>query len=183
MTFYDILIIGAGPSGLFTALQAGRKTAKILILEKQPNPGLKLLLTGSGQCNFTNIRPIREFPQAYGEHGSFLKPALLHFSNQDAIAFFKQHGIEALVVEENGKVFPKSLQARDISRSVFGRRSPKSTSTLPAGFRSKPQLKPIRPRIWRSPPAVNPIPAPAPPAMVIAWRNHWVMLWLRPGPA
>lgn len=114
MTIYDALIIGAGPSGLFTALQAGRKPAKILVLEKQPNPGLKLLLTGSGQCNFTNIRPIREFHEAYGDHGSFLKPALLHFSNQDAIAFFKQHGIEPLVIEENGKVFPKSLQARDI---------------------------------------------------------------------
>ena len=114
MILYDMLIIGAGPSGLFAALQAGRKPPKILVLEKQPNPGLKLLLTGSGQCNFTNIRPIREFSQAYGDHGSFLKPALMHFSNQDVIAFFKQQGIEPRVVEENGKVFPKSLQARDI---------------------------------------------------------------------
>ncbi|RPI75075.1 MAG: aminoacetone oxidase family FAD-binding enzyme, partial [Desulfobacteraceae bacterium] len=119
MILYDVIIIGAGPAGLFTALQAGQKSAKILVLEKQPHPGLKLLLTGSGQCNFTNIRPIREFPHAYGEHGSFLKPALMHFSNQDAIAFFKQHGIEPMVIDENGKVFPKSLQARDILNALL----------------------------------------------------------------
>jgi hypothetical protein len=114
MILYDLLIVGAGPAGMFTALQAAQKMYKVLILEKQPEPGLKLLMTGSGQCNFTNIRPIREFQKAYADHGSFLKPALLHFTNQDVIAFFRQHGIEPLVVEENGKVFPKSLQARDV---------------------------------------------------------------------
>jgi predicted flavoprotein YhiN len=40
--------------------------------------------------------------------------ALFHFTNQDTIAFFKQHGVESMVVEENGKVFPKSRQAHDI---------------------------------------------------------------------
>ena len=93
---------------------AAEKFDKVLILEKQPDPGRKLLLTGSGQCNFTNIRPIQEFHKAYGDHGHFLKPALFHFTNQDTIAFFKRHGVESVVVEENGKVFPKSRQAHDI---------------------------------------------------------------------
>ena len=111
---YDVLVVGAGPAGLFTAIHCAERFDKVLILEKQPDPGRKLLLTGSGQCNFTNICPIQEFHKAYGDHGRFLKPALFHFTNQDTIAFFKQHGVESVVVEENGKVFPKSRQAHDI---------------------------------------------------------------------
>jgi predicted Rossmann fold flavoprotein len=114
MMTYNVLIVGAGPAGLFTAIHAAKRFDKVLILEKQPDPGRKLLLTGSGQCNFTNIRPIQEFHKAYGEHGRFLKPALFHFTNQDAIAFFRQYGVEPTVVEENGKVFPQSRRARDI---------------------------------------------------------------------
>ena len=91
MITYDVLIVGAGPAGLFTAIHAAGTFDKVLILEKQPDAGRKLLLTGSGQCNFTNIRPIQEFHRAYGDHGRFLKPALFHFTNQDIIAFFKQY--------------------------------------------------------------------------------------------
>jgi len=114
MITYDVLVVGAGPAGLFTAIHCAERFDKVLILEKHPDPGRKLLLTGSGQCNFTNIRPIQEFHKAYGDHGHFLKPALFHFTNQDTIAFFKQYGVESMVVEENGKVFPKSRQATDI---------------------------------------------------------------------
>ncbi|MCD4813404.1 NAD(P)/FAD-dependent oxidoreductase [bacterium] len=114
MPLYDIIIIGAGPAGLFTALQAATNTTRILILEKQSSPGQKLLLSGSGQCNFTNNRPLTDFLSAYGDHGRFLKPALYHFSNQAIIHFFKHNGILPDVVEKNGKVFPQSRKARDI---------------------------------------------------------------------
>jgi predicted Rossmann fold flavoprotein len=119
MTTYDVLVLGAGPAGLFTALTAAEKLSNILILEKMPAAGRKLLLTGSGQCNFTNIRPIKEFIAAYGDHGTFLKPALFHFTNQDVIAFFKQHGILSEVVPENGKVFPQSRQSKDILKVLL----------------------------------------------------------------
>lgn len=116
---YDVIIVGAGPAGLFTAIHAAEKFDHVLILEKQPDPGRKLLLTGSGQCNFTNMRPIREFHEAYGDHGHFLKPALFHFTNQDIIAFFREHGVEPVAVEENSKVFPESRQARDILNALL----------------------------------------------------------------
>jgi predicted Rossmann fold flavoprotein len=119
MIFYDVIIAGAGPAGLFTAIHAAEEFDRVLILEKQPDPGRKLLLTGSGQCNLTNIRPIREFHKAYGDHGHFLKPALFHFTNQDVIAFFRQHGVEATVVEEDGKVFPTSRRALDILNALL----------------------------------------------------------------
>ncbi len=119
MTSYDVLVLGAGPAGLFTALKATEKLSNVLILEKMPAAGRKLLLTGSGQCNFTNIRPIREFLNAYGDHGTFLKPALYHYTNQDIIAFFRQQGVEVEVVSENGKVFPQSRQSKDILKVLL----------------------------------------------------------------
>lgn len=134
MPLYDVLIIGAGPSGLFTAVKAAEKIDCILILEKQPDPGHKLLLTGSSHCNFTNIRPVLEFPRAYGDHGSFLKPALMNFSNLEAIEFFKQNGIEPMVIEENGKVFPKSLKAGDILNTLLALCEKRRVSIL---FRQK----------------------------------------------
>jgi len=111
---YELIIIGAGPAGMFAAGAASEKIKSVLILEKQPEPGRKLLLTGSGQCNFTNSVPGREFFSAFGENGGFLKPALQHFTNADAMAFFKKHGVEHMVVPETHKVFPRSRRAADI---------------------------------------------------------------------
>ena len=76
---YDVIIVGAGPAGLFTAIHAAEKLDRVLILEKQPDPGRKLLLTGSGQCNFTNIRPIREFPQGLWRSWAFSETGPLSF--------------------------------------------------------------------------------------------------------
>ncbi len=111
---YDLVVVGAGPAGLMAAGTAAAHLKSVLLLEKQADPGRKLLLTGSGQCNFTNICSLDRFLQAYGEHGRFLKPALYHFDNQAAIAFFKKRGLESTVVEETGKVFPSSRRARSV---------------------------------------------------------------------
>jgi len=114
MVLFDVVIIGAGPAGLFAAQQAGKQGLSVIVLEKKAAPGKKLLLTGSGQCNFTNQRPWPEFINCYGEHGRFLKTALYHFTNNDSIRFFQDLGIASITVPENQKVFPKSKQAQDI---------------------------------------------------------------------
>ncbi|MDN7025540.1 NAD(P)/FAD-dependent oxidoreductase [Methanoculleus sp. FWC-SCC1] len=110
---YDTIIIGAGPAGLFCALQAAAPGRKILILEKKPACGRKLLITGSGQCNLTHGGNIREFLARYGDHGAFLRPALLGFTNRDLIAFFESRGLD-LETDENGKVFPATRKAADV---------------------------------------------------------------------
>ena len=109
----DVVIIGAGPAGLFCAIHAAADGCRVLMLEKNPNPGAKLLLAGSGQCNITNNGEIREFVTHYGDHGKFLKPALLSFSNRDLVAFFREHGL-AMMTEENGKIFPQTRQSADV---------------------------------------------------------------------
>lgn len=108
---YDVIIIGAGPAGLFAA--ANIKNKKVLIIEKNKTPGRKLLLSGSGQCNYTNNCEISEFLKKYGEKGRFIKTALYNFTNHDLINFFKDNRLNSTIREDN-KVFPHSFKAIDV---------------------------------------------------------------------
>jgi len=107
---FEVIIIGAGPAGLFCAKNI---SSSVLVIDKMNKPGEKLLLSGTGQCNFTHTGELNEFLTHYGDNGPFLKPALKEFSNNDSIRFFKENGIPAEITEE-GKVFPKSRDAHDI---------------------------------------------------------------------
>ena len=122
---FDIIIIGGGPAGLFTAVNLKNDTSpqtslnqlksnkKVLILEKNETAGKKLLMAGSGRCNITHFGNIEEFFKHYGENQGFLKPALKEFTNYHLIAFLKKREIDILV-DKNGKVFPDSENSRDI---------------------------------------------------------------------
>ncbi len=113
MDEYSLVIIGGGPAGLFCALRAAGNGRKILIVEKKPRPGRKLLLSGSGQCNITHAGDIESFLSHYGDNGRFLKPALMNFQNRDIISFFTDRGLP-LMTEPGGKVFPLSRKASGI---------------------------------------------------------------------
>ena len=108
---YGLIIIGGGPAGLFAG--ANIKDKKVLILEKNEIPGKKLLLSGAGQCNYSNSCSISDFLKQYGKKGRFLRTALYNFTNYDAIDFFDQKGLKS-IIREDGKVFPQSLKAKDI---------------------------------------------------------------------
>lgn len=115
---YDLIIIGAGPSGLFCAINLIQKKTiskdmSILVLEKKDSPGHKLLISGSGRCNITHEGDSRAFLDHYGDHGRFLRPALLSFTNHDLISYIEGKGL-AMIREKGGKIFPKTLQARDV---------------------------------------------------------------------
>jgi predicted Rossmann fold flavoprotein len=118
MEQYDVLVIGAGPAGLFCAIHAALTGGRVLLLEKNPDPGKKLLLAGSGQCNITHTGEMRDFLVRYGSHGKFLKPALFEFTNGDLIAFFRDRRL-AMVIEENGKVFPETRRSADILATLL----------------------------------------------------------------
>ena len=112
----DILIIGAGPAGLFCALQiagAAGRNMRVVVLEKNARCGKKLLITGTGQCNITHSGDIREFFTHYGYHGQFLRPALLGFTNKNLITFFESRGL-AMITDTNGKIFPATRKASDV---------------------------------------------------------------------
>lgn len=109
----DLIVVGAGPSGLFCAINSRQKGKKILILEKKKSPGHKLLISGQGQCNITNEAEIQTFLEHYGEHGRFLRPALLGFTNHDLIRFFEDRGL-AMTRDKRGKIFPETHRSRDV---------------------------------------------------------------------
>lgn len=110
---YDLIIVGGGPAGIFSAIFAGNKGLKVLLLEKNKKLGKKLLIAGSGKCNLTHTGDYKEFIEKYGENGKFLKKALYNFKPSDMIKFFQDNGLY-LVKNENGKYFPHTFKSQDV---------------------------------------------------------------------
>lgn len=110
---YDVIVTGGGPSGLFCAATCAAAGKSVVILEKMPSCGKKLLLSGSGQCNITHEGDIPSFLRHYGRHGRYAKPALMQFSNRDLITFFGDRDLE-MITEPGGKVFPATRKSSDV---------------------------------------------------------------------
>ena len=106
---WDVIIIGAGASGMMAAITAGRAKRRVLVLEKLDRAGKKLLATGNGKCNFTNKRM-----NASGFHGApaFVERIIQSFSVQDCLDFFYSIGIYPK--EKNGYYYPNSEQAASV---------------------------------------------------------------------
>lgn len=113
MKNYDVVVIGGGPAGLFTAIMCANQKQRIAVLEKNKSCGRKLLMAGAGKCNITQAGDIHHFLECYGTNSKFLKHALLSFQNEDLLNFFKQRGLE-FITTEKGKIFPKSLKSMDV---------------------------------------------------------------------
>ena len=114
MKQYDIIIIGAGAAGLMAACGAGRTSGcKVLVLEKMPRPGRKIMITGKGRCNFTNAKPWNEFSQHIHPKPNFLKPSFYNLTSEKMIDFLADHGMES-VVERGDRAFPTSHLASDV---------------------------------------------------------------------
>ncbi|MBS1797203.1 MAG: NAD(P)/FAD-dependent oxidoreductase [Acidobacteria bacterium] len=89
---FDAIIIGAGAAGLFCARQAGRRGRKVLILEHNAQPGRKILISGGGRCNFTNLQTGPENFVSKNPH--FCKSALSRFTPADFLELVRSHRIE-----------------------------------------------------------------------------------------
>ena len=111
---YDVVVIGGGASGIVAAGHAAQGGAKVLLLERNRRLGKKLLITGKGRCNITNIGEIGDFIENYGKNGKFLYSAFSGFFNRDLMAFFERYGVETKV-ERGGRVFP----ATDSSQTIM----------------------------------------------------------------
>lgn len=118
MTKYDVIVVGAGSSGLMAAVSAGQQGAKVLVLEKNKIPGRKLLLSGGGRCNVTNRTTREDLIQHIPGNGKFLYSALNQFDQEDIIAFFESKGV-ALKEEDHGRMFPVTDSARTILNTLL----------------------------------------------------------------
>src|SRR5438477_4023648 len=88
---YDALILGAGAAGLMCAVEAGRRGRRVAVLELAERPGKKILISGGGRCNFTNIHCTPENFISSNPH--FAKSALARYTPADFIALVEKHHI------------------------------------------------------------------------------------------
>lgn len=111
----DVIIVGAGAAGLMCALRLGEAGIRALVLEGQSRPARKLVITGGGRCNLTNVLAC---PNDYGTSSPrILKHVLKTVSPKDVMAFFRQQGI-SLVEEEGGKIFTADGRASRVAAEL-----------------------------------------------------------------
>ncbi|MGD8602944.1 MAG: NAD(P)/FAD-dependent oxidoreductase [Anaerolineales bacterium] len=133
MPEWDVIVVGAGASGLMAAGEAALGGAKTLMIEKMRHPGRKLRISGKGRCNLTNIAPMDEFIDHFHPNGRFLKYAFHRFFNKELLDFFHQIGVDT-VVERGGRVFPVSNDANEIVLALT-RWAESSGAALQTGWR------------------------------------------------
>ncbi len=88
---FDAIVLGAGAAGLMCALTAGQRGRRVLVIDHSDEPGRKILISGGGRCNFTNIHTAPDRFLSANPH--FAKSALGRYSPQDFIALVDAHGI------------------------------------------------------------------------------------------
>lgn len=101
-TPFDVIIVGAGASGLMAAMECGKRGRSVLILEKSKKPGRKILMAGGGYCNFTNYHIDPNCFLSQNPH--FCKSALKQYTQWDFIDLVKKHGI-AFHEKTKGQLF------------------------------------------------------------------------------
>jgi hypothetical protein len=86
-----VLVLGAGAAGMMAALEAGRRGRRVLLLEHGERPGRKILISGGGRCNFTNVNTRAE--NFLSENPHFARSALARYTPTDFLAMVERHGI------------------------------------------------------------------------------------------
>lgn len=112
MEEYEIAVIGGGPAGIMAAIAASKNSSNVIILEKNPKLGRKLLTTGGGRCNITNAKPIKKLLKFYPRK-NFLKHSFYTLTNEYLLSFFENKGLN-FIEEDNNRIFPESEKSSDI---------------------------------------------------------------------
>ncbi len=112
MDEYDIAVIGGGPAGIIATIVASRNSQSVILLEKNSKLGQKLLMTGGGRCNITNLKPIKKLLNFYPQK-NFLKHSFFTFTNEMLLSFFKEKGLD-FIEEDDNRIFPQTEKSSDI---------------------------------------------------------------------
>ncbi len=91
MEDFDVVVLGAGAAGLICAIATGRRGRRVLLLDHAEKAGAKILISGGGRCNFTNLGCVAERFLSANPH--FAKSALARFTARDFLALVEKHGI------------------------------------------------------------------------------------------
>lgn len=110
---YDVIVVGAGASGCFAAIQAGLNGKSVLLLERNEKIGKKLYITGKGRCNITNNSDVINHLNNIINGKKFMNGASRAFTAEDTINFFKNNSLP-LKTERGNRVFPESDKSSDV---------------------------------------------------------------------
>ncbi len=108
-----IVVVGAGPAGMMASIRASKFSKDVILIEKNPSPGKKLLLSGKGRCNLTNICDLDNFLRRFSDNGQFLRDVFHKFFNTDLMEFFEKRGLK-LKIERQQRVFPVSDKSNSV---------------------------------------------------------------------
>lgn len=111
----DLIVIGGGAAGMMAAGKAADEGAGVLLVEKMPALGRKLLITGKGRCNVTNMGTREVFLKNINSNPKFFYSSFDSFNNHDLVSFLEELGVK-IKVERGDRVFPQS----DNSQEVLG---------------------------------------------------------------
>jgi len=116
---WEVIVIGGGPAGMMAAGTAAGRGKRVLLLEKNPAVGKKLLITGGGRCNVTNNKPVvREMLSQYKGAGKFLFSTFSQHGVKESIDWFAERGVE-LKEENEGRLFPSTNSAKTICDTLL----------------------------------------------------------------
>lgn len=131
--YYDVIVIGAGASGLMLAALAARRGRKVLVVEKANKVGKKILMSGGGKCNFTNLYVEPEHYISHNPH--FVISALSRYSNWDFIGLVCDYGIE-YEERKHGQLFTLN-GAKDILNMLLSECKKQEILKFEAAVKSK----------------------------------------------
>lgn len=114
---YDCIVIGSGPAGLMAAIESSKKN-KTLLIEKNSTAGKKLLLTGGGRCNVTNLKNIEDFLDEVEYNKKYLYRTINNFGPEDIYKYFVKNKI-FLKEEKENRIFPVSNKSVDILNGLL----------------------------------------------------------------
>ncbi|HIP56332.1 MAG TPA: NAD(P)/FAD-dependent oxidoreductase [Arcobacter sp.] len=110
---YNLIVIGAGASGIISAITAAKDGKKVLLLEKLSKVASKIKATGGGRCNLSNTLSSNEFMSKFGKNGRFMTKALEVFSKDDLISFFSSIGLETHC-PDGFRIFPITHNSQSV---------------------------------------------------------------------
>jgi predicted Rossmann fold flavoprotein len=116
---WEVIVIGGGPAGMMAAARASERGRRVLLLEKNPAVGKKLLITGGGRCNVTNNKPdVRTMLAQYKGAGKFLFSTFTQHGVKESVTWFEERGV-TLKEENEGRLFPTTDSAKTIRDTLL----------------------------------------------------------------
>src|SRR5262245_30429535 len=102
MDAVDVIVIGAGAAGLLAATRAAERGRRVVLLERNRRPGVKILMSGGTRCNLTHATDRRGIVDAFGKPGRFLNSALAALGPDELVALVEAEGVPTKI-EATGK--------------------------------------------------------------------------------